>query len=716
MKIIKISTLNEEKIQRKVFEVEEYIKPALKDFAAQNKDVVINFPRNEWGIHSGKFGVFFEDWLKNKPVAEDRKKIMVKKMMTPTPFGKKGYYRMDKKSFALNRKLKRTEFVSGLSQETGISEPSISAFLKESHHSNIKELILFWDEAKNSTLTHKEIIDEGVKVLLDGRRRIANKKRKEAELADQKSFVNDAINASGLEYDEFKNYPNLEGGYSNRDAVSTWNLLMGEYSRENISYEEKVKNGSEILKRKGNLVEFTKRLEDLTGIREDTIRTYILIPERSGKDQRDIWNNVNEIWADEDLYFSEKIEIALEFIKGANYSQRNTRKEDSERMEKIYSILEDIKNGVSTPKTFLEMSEMANYSHLQSIYKLVSRWWKRNAPSDADGRTYKQYYGFSQNNLSSVHSDGGESRSMHEVVIRDLFFFIGVNFKYEPTEWISLPFVQKFAEECFSEAIEYNNKKEAEGQELDPNYELTEKPYETTYPQPDFLLEGKILYEVFGGSMEQDRYDYRAGFKKEMFKKYFKDNFAFIDQNALIKASNKRSLVSYAKALDDSSCSASGCGPDVLGYQVLNRMQELTPLLKKENITLNANYCDQLARIGDLPELKPRLENELIPKWDEWEFQQHEEENSIANSNSWYKVSQANDRTKPVSFNEMVVALKQEGFLTPHMWSDIDKVAVYFKTPENLNQALQTLNQREVIEFPQQEQQVAAFNLSRMKK
>ena len=48
-------------------------------------------------------------------------------------------------------------------------------------------------------------------------------------------------------------------------------------------------------------------------------------------------------------------------------------------------------------------------------------------------------------------------------------------------------------------------------------------------------------------------------------------------------------------------------------------------------------------------------------------------------------------------------------------WSPEDKVAVYFKTPENLQIALKKLEKNLILEFPQQEQQVAAFNLSKYK-
>ena len=68
-----------------------------------------------------------------------------------------------------------------------------------------------------------------------------------------------------------------------------------------------------------------------------------------------------------------------------------------------------------------------------------------------------------------------------------------------------------------------------------------------------------------------------------------------------------------------------------------------------------------------------------------------------------------------LTISEMGQELVNQGFWTTNEWSPEDKVAVYFKTPENLQIALKKLEKNLILEFPQQEQQVAAFNLSKYK-
>ena len=332
----------------------------------------------------------------------------------------------------------------------------------------------------------------------------------------------------------------------------------------------------------------------------------------------------------------------------------------------------------------------------------------------------------------SVHTEGGESRSWHEVVIRDIFFFTGTNFIYEPQKWWDLHFVkgddnEGFKSKCFGEAKTYNEDYLAERQEKDPNYVMPHKPYETTYPQPDFLINNTTLFEVFGGSPEMEKYEISMGFKKKKFTEFFSNHFAYIDKKPLDSAAlNDRTLMSYAISLDTKVEGAKSS----IGNQFQSKLETIAPLLGENNIHLNVNYRTQISSFsederistkynvdiynhGEYPtdkDVKAPIPFEQLPK-------AIAPEQTEASNDSWYKLAQSSgyNRTEPASMNEISSALKQEGFWSSHRWSENDRIAMYFKTPENLQMALSKL-QQPIMEFPQQEQQIAAFNLSRMKK
>jgi transposase-like protein len=321
----------------------------------------------------------------------------------------------------------------------------------------------------------------------------------------------------------------------------------------------------------------------------------------------------------------------------------------------------------------------------------------------------------------SVHVSGGQSASMHEAIIRDVFYFTGLEFSFQPKSWISLPFVKSFIENCFAEAKDYN---EGTGYKF----------YERSYPQPDFLINNSLLYEVFGGARRKEEYEHTERFKKEKFNKFFGSHFAYIEKKDLDQAAkNDRSLVSYAKALDSRSCSDKNvCGPDILGHQFEVKINSLVTLLDKNNISVVHSYIHTIKKLkegGQLDRARSRLEQRLHWDNEKVKTQQSPTQEALGQepihfpqsaSHNWYKLAQASgnySRTEPVSMDQIVQGLREEGFWTPHLWSEQDQVAMYFKTPENLQMALSKMqNQQEVMEFPQEEQEVAAFNLSKFKK
>jgi hypothetical protein len=338
---------------------------------------------------------------------------------------------------------------------------------------------------------------------------------------------------------------------------------------------------------------------------------------------------------------------------------------------------------------------------------------------------------------NSIHMEGGESRSWHEVIIRDIFFFTGMEFTYEPQNWTNLSFVEDFKHKCFGEAINYNKKYLSKKRKEDPDYVMPSTPYQNTYPQPDFLI-NNVLFEVFGGSPEEKKYEISMGFKKEKFTKFFSNHFAYIDKTSLTSASvtGNRTLISYAIALDTKVEGAKFS----IGNQFQSKLETIAQLLGENNIQLNENYRTQISSFNQdqIKSTEYDVKDELasrewptdkdvnapipipwnqLPKAIAPEQTETATDQAVASNDSWYKLAQSSgyNRTEPASMSEISSALKQEGFWSSHRWSENDRIAMYFKTPENLQMALSKL-QQPIMEFPQQEQQIAAFNLSRMKK
>jgi predicted DNA-binding protein YlxM (UPF0122 family) len=399
-----------------------------------------------------------------------------------------------------------------------------------------------------------------------------------------------------------------------------------------------------------------------------------------------------------------------------------------DKKDKIISYLnEGSHEGLSLDEIAIEVNIERNivYNYLQS--------WSRNEKRTL-GRDFPHLFDQSRAR-PSVHTEGGESRSWHEVVIRDIFFFTGTNFIYEPPNWTNLSFVKEFKHKCFGEAKTYNDNYLAKKQEEDPSFVMPSTPYQTTYPQPDFLI-NDILFEVFGGSREMDKYEIRMGFKKEKFTEFFSNHFAYIDQGSLDSAAlNDRTLVAYATALDEKVEGAKSS----IGNQFQSKLETIAPLLGENNIHLNVNYRTQISSFSEDERISTKYNVDIynhgeyptdkdvnapipiaigqLPKAIAPEQTETATDQAVASNDSWYKLAQSSgyNRTEPASMNEISSALKQEGFWSSHRWSENDRIAMYFKTPENLQMALSKL-QQPIMEFPQQEQQIAAFNLSRMKK
>jgi DNA-binding CsgD family transcriptional regulator len=435
-------------------------------------------------------------------------------------------------------------------------------------------------------------------------------------------------------------------------------------------------------------------------------------------------------------------------------------------------------------------SEIADELDIQEkkVYRFVANWWqirKREAERlGVDiGHMSHHFPHLSNSSKKSMHKKGGESRSWHEVIIRDIFFFTGIDFIYEP--WYNLEETQKVApkikdktyDEIFESirvaAIDYNLERDEDGnpipvldkngkQAIDPE---TKKPaykrkeidgeehnaYEKRKPSPDFLINGKLYFEVFGWAGQ--KYELKKELKKDQFNKLLEE-FRYIEKEPLgIAAKQNRSLIAYASALDSNICLP--CGQKVcpcnssLGIKVLNKLLIVSPLLEAngKNIKLIDNYVNHMSQYVQYGENDENHENpqeteqlaqdrayfnENIPEYWNW-YNQHknqkyeqwrqqfvsqnnreptsedlrfEQQNFVpnpqeineffsqkreANTSNWHKMSQVQNQKRPLTIPQIGQELVSQGLWTANSWSAEDKVAAYYKTPEALTQILRSL-------------------------
>jgi len=273
--------------------------------------------------------------------------------------------------------------------------------------------------------------------------------------------------------------------------------------------------------------------------------------------------------------------------------------------------------------------------------------------------------------IRTIFEYESKPQSWHESVVMDVFKICGVSVEYEPK-----------IDECESEEM----KKFIENiiDLSDSHFGEDSTTYKVWLPVPDFRLPDGYYFEIFG----LDSAEY---LNKQVFKIRHIPKLKWIDHKDLSDIHKRRTLFSYAEVLDTrvkkndymANPSLNSINQDLSSGNLLDGVSftesllEKIPLLQEHGIDISFNYVEMTK---SFVEEKPVLP---FPK------------------TSSVKTAQNN----LLGIDEIENNLKGMGFLTPHLWSDEEKVAVYFKTPQSLEEYIQ----HETLEK-------AAFNLYRFKK
>ncbi len=289
-----------------------------------------------------------------------------------------------------------------------------------------------------------------------------------------------------------------------------------------------------------------------------------------------------------------------------------------------------------------------------------------------------------------------ENNSSHELVVTDIFKICGISYKYQ------VPVI-------------------------DPNNPNDHQPMIADYQ----LGDGRLL-EIFG--MRWDDYQKKAAHKANIWKdKLWYLNFIHVS----VEKTNVQ-LLGYARCMDERCCHQERCDlPLFAGEKVEDMLKEKVPLLLGRNFSLTRNYIIQLFDMGKTgrDEARQRIDEHYLdqstgeitsrtpraPKYrppraadmtsPEW---RDPEGNLIPMIKQIRRHSPTalgkEDRSQPMplpmrataqlkmpqpqlealDIPQMEEALHGE-YDSVHTWSDEEKVAMYFKTPEALMQAMQNM-------------------------
>jgi len=259
--------------------------------------------------------------------------------------------------------------------------------------------------------------------------------------------------------------------------------------------------------------------------------------------------------------------------------------------------------------------------------------------------------------LKSVNP-GRESRSLTETVIRDILYICRIPYEYYDIPIDSDP---RFTN------IDFNAIREAAGK-------FDSKMYHEQMPKPDFLIGGNLFFEVFGYRDSNEDYHLRTLFKIQKLGQFINLRYIWLHRIPRFV------LRKYANLLDTKVCSASDnkCDiPLIDGVSLLSVLEEKIPLLSEFGLSIAKSYINWLRARSRKPSFYKHVREKIekdIP------FPQ-----PVTASNEPFDVSQ------------IVSSLSGE-YESVSLWSDEEKVAIYFKTPEKLKAIMGDEVQDETLE------------------
>jgi len=209
--------------------------------------------------------------------------------------------------------------------------------------------------------------------------------------------------------------------------------------------------------------------------------------------------------------------------------------------------------------------------------------------------------------------------------------------------------------------------------------------------KPDFLVNG-VYFEVFGGSpaaKEKEKYETRKQYKIQHIQNlYYVENLP----RPITKVSPQhRTLQSYAQILDRDVKP----DPSTKPYKDAEKtLLERMPLLKKYGITMCAHYLQVMAQLSDQQKASARSDIETFNRKQAPQLKLHAQVLQMPQQN-----------INPPTLQQIEANLKQQ-YKSVDFWSNEEKVAVFFKTPQNIQKYISAA--KEMINMPHQEKRVAS--------
>jgi len=239
-----------------------------------------------------------------------------------------------------------------------------------------------------------------------------------------------------------------------------------------------------------------------------------------------------------------------------------------------------------------------------------------------------------------------------------------------------------------------------------------EKPKSIRYEYgriiPDYYFPtGNFYFEVFGygGANEEENNAYQNKMNKKIQKI---TNLKYID----IRGKGIRGLIKCAAILDTQVCVKQQCGQSLFSnISVQQTLATKIPLLEKFGISLCTTYIKRLQEMSPQQLGKARKAIERTPV----QHQPFPQTQPLNNPNIFRQQNQKIAQSEPISLQQIVSELSQQ-YESVQSWTPEEQVAVYFKTPENLQAAMgnnQNYNFQNYFNLNQQTQQIPQSQMAR---
>lgn len=215
-------------------------------------------------------------------------------------------------------------------------------------------------------------------------------------------------------------------------------------------------------------------------------------------------------------------------------------------------------------------------------------------------------------------------------------------------------------------------------------FKLCGIPFEFQIYYKNYVRKWRIDYKI------KDRWFEVFGMNDEKYAQDMKEKIEYIPRLLWIDVRKynprqNRILKKYAEKLDKEVCEKEGCGISLLGESILAILYQNVELLKEENIPLTTSYKTYLETISstDVTRIREKVD-ERVPE---------------------LKLTNAQTQPQPISMEQITQELSQQ-YQSAQFWDDHEKIAVYFRTVENLMAHMPQQNYQFQDYVPQEQPQL----------